>query len=710
MSTEIEDLLSKCVELREAGRLDEAILAARRASSLDTDSANAAWQLGLCVAKKNGDSAALEHFEKTVELAEEFAYGWWRLGAAYQAVDRLDDAISAWERSVESDEDSEQPRQSLVDAYVKKGVTDFKEETLTHLLALESQSELRTYDHCVLGWIRYTNKDYLGALRNYRDYLSYADSQGAYANLGVVYATAEINRRLDAIDCCHLSLNIEADFSIAKTLLEKIEPKLIRTRSAVLKYLEHNDPRRRENNYQNYINPIELLQLDESVDPTADVKDIQKAKKILLQEIELEEGYVSWLQNSSIDKSRAIRIADEMLDDEIGDFHKTVYGSSPLLNFLSTGCLELFLYDFHNIPTGIIKRLEYDEDFSKWLSPIFRAQYDAIFPGVLQSRNLDLIEALLDGRRFVTYEDEENCFVSSIRVASEMLQPIRDLADSVAESKPTTERVTQILSNSNLIGVLGLLPSHFKEIHTEAGQLIRGISVDLYNIHNDADFSRAVLKYAEFFAKKSPSLMIKYENDVAKIEELIIEEKKDECRLTFGDRPLQITRSGITHNGSTIKADDVETVRWGITVTNESGVKKYEFKIVVGGSGPSKIEVFWRSGTDIKTQEELFQKCVDATLSYLFPVVKKKIVEKLEAGKVVVIGGVPLTKHGITLIANGWFTNKEEYCPWEMLNAEIKNGDVVLTSSTNPKATASLSLSAIDNACVLMVIARNGGS
>jgi len=708
VSTEVEDLLSKCVELREAGRLDEAIIAARRATGVDSDSANAAWQLGLCVAKKNGDSAALEYFEKTVELAEDFAYGWWRLGAAYQALDRLDDAISAWERSVELDEDSERTRQSLIDVYIKKGVADFKEEALTHLLALENQGELRTYDRYVLGWIKHTKKDYFGALRNYKDYLSYEDSAGAYANLGLVYATSEINQRLDAIDCCRMALNIDADFNTAKKLLDKVEPKLARTRSAVLKYLEKNDIQRRENNYQHYISPIELLQLDESVDPSLDVKDIQKAKKLLLQEIELEEGRVSWIQDLYIDKSRAIRIADEMLDVEIGDFHKTVYFSPPLLRFLSTGCMDLFLYDSNNIPTEIIKRLEYDEDFAKWLSQIFRAQYDAILPSVLQSGNLNLIEALLDGRRFVTNEDEELCFVSSMRAASEMLQPIRDLADSVSESKPSTERVTQILSDSNLIGILGLLPSQFKEIHTEAGQLIRGISVDLYNLYSDADFSKAVLRYAESFVNKSPSLMIRYEKDVAKIDELINEEKKDECYLTFGDKPFRITRSGITHNGQTINSVDVETVRWGITVTNDSGSKKYEFKIVVGGSGSSKIEVLWRSGTDIKKQEELFQKCVDAIFSYIFPTVHKKISAKLDAGKVVYIGGIPLTKGGVTLVASGWFTNTEEHCAWDRLNAEVRNGDVVLTSRSNPKATASLSLSSIDNAWVLLIMARNG--
>ena len=84
MTSAADDLVKKAVELREAGRIDEAIIAARRATSIDPDDANTWWQLGLAIFEKDGAAAAIGHFKKTVELAEGFAYGWHRLGAAYK--------------------------------------------------------------------------------------------------------------------------------------------------------------------------------------------------------------------------------------------------------------------------------------------------------------------------------------------------------------------------------------------------------------------------------------------------------------------------------------------------------------------------------------------------------------------------------------------------------------------------------------------------
>lgn len=114
MSQEIDDLVKKCVELREAGRLEEAIISARRATSVDPESANAWWQLALAVAEKDGDAAALEHFKQTVELADQYGFGWHRLGNAYKEIEKMDEAIVAWETACEYDQDFEWTRYNLI--------------------------------------------------------------------------------------------------------------------------------------------------------------------------------------------------------------------------------------------------------------------------------------------------------------------------------------------------------------------------------------------------------------------------------------------------------------------------------------------------------------------------------------------------------------------------------------------------------------------
>ena len=88
-----EEFVKKAVEHRENGRLDEAIIAARRATALDPESANSWWQLGLAVTDKEGYGAALSPLKKTVELTPSFAYGWHRLGLAYKKTGQTDEAV-----------------------------------------------------------------------------------------------------------------------------------------------------------------------------------------------------------------------------------------------------------------------------------------------------------------------------------------------------------------------------------------------------------------------------------------------------------------------------------------------------------------------------------------------------------------------------------------------------------------------------------------
>jgi hypothetical protein len=256
--------------------------------------------------------------------------------------------------------------------------------------------------------------------------------------------------------------------------------------------------------------------------------------------------------------------------------------------------------------------------------------------------------------------------------------------------------------------ILEVLPSAFIEVQSAAAEIIRSITIEIYRHHGDAELAKEVLRLASNFAQKSASFKIRFEKDFAKLNELIEEEKKDESLLTFGDVRFEITKEGVRHGGKFIKATDAETLRWGITISNSSGQKTYEFKIVVGGKGSHTINVNWNSGSDIKKQEGLFQKCVDAIFAYILPSVAERLRTELASGKTAYVGGLPITKGGLTLKAQGWFSTKEEYCPWRSLSSEIKNGSAVITSTINPKAEASLSLADIDNAWILHILIKQG--
>ena len=68
-----------------------------------------------------------------------------------------------------------------------------------------------------------------------------------------------------------------------------------------------------------------------------DVKVIQRAKKRLLHELDLNNGKVSWLDDYSLDKSHAHTLDDELLDKNKARYHWAIFQNKRLLRFLTRG-------------------------------------------------------------------------------------------------------------------------------------------------------------------------------------------------------------------------------------------------------------------------------------------------------------------------------------------------------------------------------------
>ena len=707
MSDEVDDLVKKCVELRKAGRLEESILLARRATSVNDKSANAWWQLALSVAEREGDEAAIEYFKKTVEFASQYGYGWYRLGNAYKKAMRLDDAVMSWETACRYDGDFEWTRYNLIDAYSARKIDNEKGKILEQLIELEVRGKLRTSDLHLIA-IEYHNKrNYYSAIPYYKRYIARAGDATGYTNLSLAYSSAEVGQELDAADCCHLALDIAPESKRANDLLSNLAPKLRQLKTRVFKETGETKIIPVDSWYENYINPFELLQFDQN-GSTLEIKEFQKAKKMLLQEIELEDGSVSWVSNLKIDKSRAIKLSDELTDQALFKYHQWVYQYDPLLNFLSRGDLTLFCYDEHDVPIDLLFEINENENFIRWLGGFFSKQYDSIFTAALATGNIDLIELVLDGRRFVTPDQEDDCFATAKRNSKNWLDELEQLEGKVKTTKLTHRRVKSVLDKGSLGKVLEMLPPSFQEVQAKAAQIIRNISIDLFNCHGDADLAKEVLGLAGKFALKSPSIRTRIDEDIIKLNELIANEKKDEIYLKLGSKSLEITRSGIKYGDDVIRSDEAETLRWGITIDNSAGREIYQFKIVVGGSGSATINIFWESITDIEKQNEFFRRCVGAIFAYILPKVLDKMRAAIDGGRTVYVGSTAVSKSGVTLKAQGWFSTKEELCYWGSLRSEIINGSVVINSSMNQKASASMSLADVDNAWILHILISEG--
>jgi protein O-GlcNAc transferase len=239
MTSPAEHLVKKAVEMREAGRIDEAIIAARRATTVDPEGANSWWQLGLAVAEKDGAAAAIPHFKKTVERADGFAYGWHRLGAAYKETGMLDEAIASWETALEHDDDRVDTLKALAAAYRQREIGSDEEKVFGVLKLLDAKGKIDDGDLNSLGIGYHRNKDYHKAIGCYRRYAATSESPIAYFNLGLALSSAEIGQDADAVDAWRGCLARDPSYEKAQKSLARVLPRCIDLRNRILQKGNH---------------------------------------------------------------------------------------------------------------------------------------------------------------------------------------------------------------------------------------------------------------------------------------------------------------------------------------------------------------------------------------------------------------------------------------------------------------------------------------
>lgn len=707
MTSAADDFIKRAVELREAGRLDEATLVARQAVKVDDENANSWWQLALTLIEKDDYSSALAALRKTIELAPGFAFGWFHLGMCYSKAAMVNEAVASWEKAVELDSIKRiDAMEALVEVYKQRQLASDEDKLFEIYKLLEAQGELTYGQLNDLGVDYHKRREYYKAMLCYRRYAEHVRAALGFTNLGLVYAVPEVGQKADAVDTWRRALAIDPDYQKASDRLDGILPKVIdlakRVRSVKEPILGQDQW------YANYLNPYELLNLTEVDDcDELDVKDLQRAKKRLLQEIDLEEGLVSWVPGLRIDRSRAISVAEEISDAGSRYWHLQIFNHRPLLDFMSRGSLEHFLVDPNESPLQLLETIiELGDDFSDNLGETFAAQFDLVFTKALERGSLDIIECLLDGRRWIKAEHDDKCFTGAHRQVERLLEPIRQLATQSEKVKLTASKVQTLLDQKNTGKIISMLPIAFQQYQVELGSLIRSISIDVNNSHDDADESRAILLIGKALAARSPSLLHKIAEDLETIEGNIAQRKKDEAFFNFKGSDYSVRREGIDFAGMTIAAQDVRTLRWGIRITRENGVISNAFNIDIGGIRSEVASLNW-SSTNVEAQRLLFDKMVNACFSYLMPRVLEVLQQQIDNNLTFRIGPAVINRTGIQLSIPGWFGSKDEWVPWTHLRSKIDNGDLIITSSTNPKARISMALHSTHNAIPLHLLIKN---
>lgn len=707
-SSTAADFVKRAVDLRVAGRLDEALLAARRATSLDAEDANGWWQLALTTWERDGPAAAIPHLRKTVQIADGFSHGWHRLGKAYKVSAMLDKAVECWEQAVEADNENVESISALVEAYGQRELAGDDEKRFEMLKVLEELGRVEGGHWNTLGIGYYNRKEHQRAIRCYRRYAMENGGHVAYFNLGLALNSPEVQQRTDAIDAWRKALAIEPGYEKGLTSLSAAVPKAVELSRRVISgrriFLSE------EEWYANYVNPYELLQLIEESGNEfheLDAKTLQKAKKRLLQEIELEEGVVEWMPGLRIDRSRAIKIADELSTEQNVYPHWIVAMSRELCAFLSRGDIKFFLvaaeirtYEDRLPDLGDFE----DHEAVSWIGERFAPQFDLVLSKALEAKDLNAIEALLGGRRLVPPELEDRCFEGAQRHVTRMLEPLRAAAKRAQETKPSVAGMRALLERDHVGRIVMLLPQYFQSVHNEVANLIRSVSISAHNKHGDTDLAKELLAIGRSLAARSPALLHQLQEDEKALDEMLKAQSEHDASLEFKGATYSITRKRVSFGTQVLANEDIRDIWWGVVFSNESGSRTAKFNLEMVDRNEKRAQLTWSTTSGIEKQIELFQKMTNAALHYIMPTVVEQLGQKMESGHLFRIGAAVCNKAGVHFTLKGWWEDRKFVCPWTRLNAEIENGDLVLADPTERKARHELPLASTPNAFALFIL------
>lgn len=696
---EAKQFAERAQTLRGEGRLEEAILAARRATALDEDNANAWWQLALAQRAKDGGDTALAALEKVTELAPDFAGGWNELGRTHYSAKRYDEALEAYEQALEAD--SSHISSMRMVAYLLKGRKGegVPARRLALLREVYEKDQLDEEDTFDLAYLLGEADETAEAVKVYEHYTCEHDGKAAFYNLALGYRA--LDRDADALDALEAARRTGYESEKLTTVQSSVQKRLLALREQALRRPQPYLPQSEW--FRHYINPFTLLDV-EPEDVEDNPKALQKAKQALMREIELEDGKVDWLPGLVIDKSTAMAKLAELDNADAWSAHQLVFYDRALNDFLMRGDLRHFLINEDGTTDATLPHL-LDAEALERIGPKFAAQYADVLCRAVEQGDLVAVECLMDGRRWVSPAQLDTCFESTKRLVTRLSEPLMKVAE-VSDKRPVSRsEIEKAFNQGNLGSLLALLPIEFYEAHSAVGIALRGLSVSYYNREHDAEGAKAILALGRACAKKSPVLAHQMQADERTLDGFIAEEKSKEAHLSFKDRDVSITKAGVVYGKQKLAPADIVGLRWGLVQTSAQP-PIYRLTVAFEARRGEDIVVSWSASNNLEEQKKYWGELVEATTSFILDGVAENFEAELKRNQYARVGPLLVFDDGVELTAKGWFTDKKIRVPWARLSSTMVNGSIVLRDAQNPKAAADLPVESTYNAFLLHILAN----
>jgi hypothetical protein len=329
---------------------------------------------------------------------------------------------------------------------------------------------------------------------------------------------------------------------------------------------------------------------------------------------------------------------------------------------------------------------------------------DYVTAGRLQSTALPLVSVDLDE----AYEPVRRHF-------SRRREVLKAIEKEVVKTKKGSKCVQSHRATEES-SFLKTAPRHIRSsIIDDLAFAYRSLGIALANECDDFVEADVAIKAADGFAASDPvkqriakdqqalsGLLERQLDEQRRVETARRQENEREDRLTlhlklkswFRERTLEITPARFSWGEESILAEEIQAIRFGITITRTNGIKTgVNALLAVSGRSGRMILCDWLGEFD-------FSRAVQSVMGLYSTSILTATLGAIERGQSLSVGQIRIQKAGIAF-DSGIFRAKTHLVPWSAAAAATSAGYVHISSRQDAKAKKAISCRDDWNACLL---------
>lgn len=242
-----------------------------------------------------------------------------------------------------------------------------------------------------------------------------------------------------------------------------------------------------------FVNPIEILELQYADASSIDSTIIKKAKRKLFADIELSDDGHYMYKGNSLTKSDCEKSIQELENRTLVEYYLHLVNNKKLNDYLAKNDETIFSEFKHE---GIYKL----EEFVHFISPHFAAKFSKSLLSAFTQGNTDKLRAILWTQSLISAKDYNSAFKGLSNELQHRIDTVEKITSSIEneESEYSADRLNEIITVIEKlfpISTLNLLPAYFQSQLNKIAASINFLSVAIWNEYNSAAIPLQLLEH-----------------------------------------------------------------------------------------------------------------------------------------------------------------------------------------------------------------------